>query len=325
MYCIENIEMSFGIFKNEQLNREHVIFYSPRLNELFPHWPKERANIHNDWQRTYIKNVYDTSKTSLIYDELYILHEFDESVYGHGIFNLIKRLPFYPKDKKILCTNFSDYIIELYEYLIKDGYNFYSFGECKNLIVNKKILIKKLYFYEERTVEMPFWWKFENKNYSSIQKLIKKENIVFFREDAEFGQYRKLTNLSEVKEIFLKYGFIIKTGFNNLSLYEKKLYMNGFKNIFIETGGGTANSFLVDSNSNITIYNLVSPTWNAVYFLDATDVKYKTVDIGYVDIYSPSYNVYFKQCGDPSNEPWKIDLNKLEDLLKTLTNNTCEN
>ena len=101
--------------------------------------------------------------------------------------------------------------------------------------------------------------------------------------------------------------------------------MNGFKNIFIETGGGTANSFLVDSNSNITIYNLVSPTWNAVYFLDATDVKYKTIDIGYVDTDSPSYNVYFKQCGDPSNEPWKIDLNKLEDLLKTLTNNTCEN
>ena len=73
------------------------------------------------------------------------------------------------------------FICEYQKHLIKRILSHDTLIENERTIVNMMIPIfgekhiKKLYFHEERTLEMPFWWKFENKNYSHIQKLIKKD------------------------------------------------------------------------------------------------------------------------------------------------------
>ena len=105
---------------------------------------------------------------------------------------------------------------------------------------------------------------------------------------------------------------------SNMTLYEKKIYFNSFINIFLESGGGNCNAFLIDKNSDVTVYTLEASSMSNEFYFNNLPVNVKFLNIGYIDTTSPLYNVYFKACGDPLNEPWKIDLEKLEEILKKL-------
>jgi len=320
MTCLENIELFFNLWISHDKQKKCATFYGDRHSELFPYKDETQESYRLLYYGQEYKNInesnFKTRQIDIIIDELYMLHEMSEEIYAHGVCNFTQKIHLFPKNKKILCTNFSQHMYEMYDYIIKDGYSLYSFDEFVDVFLNKKVLIKKLYFEEKCCIPGARICK---DDFTHLHNIIKKDNLVIFRGDAIHGVYRKLTNVEDVKKLFEKYNFVIKNGMANLTFYEKKLYFNNFKNIFLESGGGNCNAFLVEKNKDVTIYTLESASMGNEFYFNNLPVNVKFLDIGYLDKESPLYGVYYKGCGDPLNEPWKIDLDKLENLLKTLT------
>ena len=321
MTCLENIEIFFYLWERKDRNQMCISFYSDRLKELFPYYQDPHfpylINYYGTENGNHLVNEFNNRKYDDIIDEIYMLHEMSEEIFAHGICNFTGKIHLYTKNEKIFCTNLCPYIHELYNYMKKDGYKFYSFEEIPKIFLNKKILFKKLYFEEKTCVPGRFGNKTKD-DFTHLQSLIKRENLVIFRGDAICGVHRKLTNIDDVKSLFKKYNFVIKDGMSNMTLYEKKIYFNSFINIFLESGGGNCNAFLIDKNSDVTVYTLEASSMSNEFYFNNLPVNVKFLNIGYIDTTSPLYNVYFKACGDPLNEPWKIDLEKLEEILKKL-------
>jgi len=152
-------------------------------------------------------------------------------------------------------------------------------------------------------------------DFSNIRKLIHKNNIVFMRKDALTGINRQLINSEDVRKLFIKYNFIVKECFSDLSMYEKNIYLNNFKNIFIESGAGLVNLFLIENPIDINIYNLQAPSYDSSYvYSNIPNLKVTSLELGELCKESPLYGNVVDSC----NEPWKINLEKLENVLKTL-------
>lgn len=291
-----------------------ILFWSNYIREMFP-WREQwwidnfflNSSSHKDLKKKFDNWEFDVNEI----EELYMIYEFDERVYSHGLMNFCRKIESFPKNVPILVTNFSKHMLDVYDYFRKDGYNILEMKSVIDIMCNKKIIIKNMYFDEcPCIVSMGGIYDFSN-----IRKLIHKDNILFMRKDANTGISRKLINSNDVRELFLKYNFIIKESFSDLSMYEKKLYLNNFKNIFIEAGAGLVNLFLIDNPNGINIYNLQAPSYDSSYvYSNIPNLKVTSLELGELCKDSPLYGNTIDSC----NEPWKINLEKLEIVLKTL-------
>lgn len=199
----------------------------------------------------------------------------------------------------------------MYNYVSLDGYKIYSLDECKSKFLGKKIFIKKLYVEDENSLVCTGGLF----DFSYIRNLVKKPGVLFLRKDALTGINRKLLNSDDVKNLFLKYGYVVIDSFSSLSYHEKKMYLNNFDNIFIEAGCGLINLFLVDLPQICNIYNLQSPSYDSSYvYSNIPDINVINLSFGSVAYDSPLYGNKYDAC----NEPWRIDLDKMENQLKKI-------
>jgi len=265
------------------------------------------SSLHKDLKKKFDNWECDVNEI----EELYIIYELDERVYSHGLMNFCRKIKSFPKNTPILVTNFSKHMLEIYDYFRKDGYNILDMKSVIDIMCNKKIIIKNMYFDECDCIVS----RGGIYNFSNIRKLIHKDNILFMRKDALTSISRKLINSNDVMELFLKYNFIVKESFSDLSMYEKKIYLNNFKNVFIESGAGLVNLFLIENPNDINIYNLQAPTYDSSYvYSNIPNLKVTRLELGELCKESPLYG----NTMDSFNEPWKINLEKLETVLKTL-------
>ena len=290
----------------------NIIFWSNKMLEMFPWRPSFVMDMYYKSSQ-YIelsKNFLNINSIEKI-DDLYMIYEFDESVYGHGLVNFCRKIEKFPKNTPIVVTNFSNYILELYDYLRSNEYNIVNFESVNELLVNKKLHIKRFHFDESPSLVSigdPY-------DYFNIRNMIKKPGIVFLRKDAVTGINRKLLNSNDLKDLFLKYGFVVIEKFSSLSLYEKKIYMNNFDNIFIEGGCGLANIFLINDFKNTNVFNMQPPSYDSSYvYYSVLNAKVTNLNFGTLAIDSPLYGNKHDVC----NEPWRIDLDKMEDILKKI-------
>jgi hypothetical protein len=313
MKCINNVKFYAECVNHANLDVT-IVFWSDYIHDLFPWREKwwindyfERSTLHKSLESKFNNWISDVNHI----EELYMIYENDEQVYGHGVMNFCRRIESFPKNVPILVTNFSLYMLELYDYFRKDGYNILDMKSVIDIICNKKIIVKNMYFDEHPCiVSMGGMYDFSN-----IRKLIHKDNIVFMRKDASTGYNRKLINSEDVRELFIKYNFVVIEKFSDLSFYEKKIYLNNFKNIFIEAGCGLINLFLIENPNNVNIYNLQAPSYDSSYvYSNISNLNVTSLEFGELCKDSPLYGNKI----DPCNEPWKMNLEKLESILKNL-------
>lgn len=314
MKCINNVELYFKSYSD--CNCDVIAFWGPELNKLFPWrdktWIENIFLSNNNFYKTLENEYKNYNKKIPIIDNICLIYEFDEDVYGHGLTNFIQCIEDIPKHTTIVVTNFCNYITELYEYYKKQGYNILNKKETKELLCNKRIIFKNFVFNEKLTIQASNKLKFD---YSKCREYINKKNIVFLRGDAAAGCDRYITNKSDLISLFKKYNFLIKNSFADLSLYEKKIYMNNFKNIFIESGSGLTNLFLIDNPKNHNVYNLQAPTYNSYYIYD--DMKdLNVIELNFGSLKNSAQTA--DMSPDNNNRPWEINLSKLEDVLKNL-------
>lgn len=310
MIILENITLYFEILKS--WNGNVILYWSDKMIDLYP-WRTETGikEIISGPLYVELSKKFNNINNIEEIDELYILTEFHEAAFAHGLNNFCRKIEKFPKNVPIVVTNFSNYILEMYDYLRKHGYNILDFETASSMLVNKKVNVKKIYLDESNTL----YTGCKKHNFSYVRDVIKKPGVVFLRKDAHGGINRQLLNVKEVESLFIKYGFIIVDKFSDLTFYEKKIYMNSFKNIFIEAGSGLINVFLIDNPDQVNVFNIQSPSYDASYIYSAIEnVNITKLEFGQI---ATDSELYKKEHSD--NEPWRIDLVKLEEKLKQLT------
>jgi|TARA_B100002003_G_scaffold220105_1_gene222250 hypothetical protein len=318
MKVLNNIKMCFfwdDYWENEMtakaFGEESFLKAYCKDEYLYNPWREGRLHIYDPGRpKRYQLKYDDINKHKKIetLDELYLLTEANEQNFQCGFASVLSRILKY-KNKKVLVTNLTEYSIEILESLNID---YYTKKECDRLFVDRIFLIKNLWF-EENILSsvapgMDFFTIDEDALF--IQKKIKKKNVVFFRQDPITGIDRVMVNYSEVRELFKKYGFVIRDKFADLTIYEKKIYLNSFENIFIEGGAGNFNLFLLNPNKKAKIFLLDPPHYDSSFLFDFFSyLDYVRLDVGEL--------VESKDTpADPMNLKWKIDLPKLEIILK---------
>lgn len=310
MITVENINLYFENLQSHHGNT--VIYWSDRMIEMFPYRTETFINgLINDSLYLELCKKFHNNNIDCEIEKLYIISEFHEATFAHGLNNFCRKIEKYPKNVPIIVTNFSNYMLEMYDYLRKEGYNILNFETISLLILNKKLNIKKLYIDESNSL----YTQCKKHDFSYIRDVIKKTGVVFLKKDAELGKNRQLLNVKDVELLFIKYGFVIVDKFSDLSFYEKKMYMNNFKNIFIEAGSGLINSFLINNPNGVNIFNMQSPSYDASYiYSEIENVNIINLEFGQL---ATDSELYKKE--HPDNEPWRMDLIKLEEKLKKLT------
>ena len=248
-------------------------------------------------------------------DELYLINDFDQHIFFTSLVSLISRVDEYPRNKKILNTNFKSHTKEIMTELTNKEFIFYTEDEVKQKFHNKWIHIKNLYYSDNN-------YQFNGCECDEKTKLINLElcsnafyrNKVFIsREDAQFGHERVLTNKNEVKSIFQKNGFLIIDSLSKYNFFEKSIILNYFDTIVFEGGAGVTNLFLL-KNKNKQIYSIDPPTYHPCEGSKSVGITIKCLSIGYIDDTHELYN----KSSDNLNQPWKIDLNRLNEFLTTI-------
>jgi len=320
MKLLNNIKMCFfwdDYWENEMtaeaFGEESFLKAYSKDEYLYNPWREGILYIYDKGRPKRYQLKYDEinkHKKIEILDDLYLLTESNEQNFQGGFASVLSRILKY-KNKKVLVTNLTEYSIEILESLNID---YYTKKECDRLFVDRTFLVKNLWFEENIlssvTPGMDFFTIDEDALF--IQKKIKKKNVVFFRQDPITGIDRVMVNYSEVRELFKKYGFVIRDKFADLTFYEKKIYLNSFENIFIEGGAGNFNLFLLNPDKKAKIFLLDSPDYNTSFLFDFfTYLDYVRLEVGEL--------VEGKDtAADPYNLKWKIDLQRLENILREI-------
>ena len=165
--------------------------------------------------------ICETVKQNLVYknissdcdqlDELYLINDFDQDIFFTSLLSLISRINEYPRNKKILNTNFKSHTKEIMSELTNKEFIFYTEDDVKQKFHNKWIHIKNLY-YSDNNYQFN-GWKCDEKtkliNLELCSNAFYRNKVFISRDDAQWGRERVLTNKNEVKSILQKNGFLI--------------------------------------------------------------------------------------------------------------------
>jgi hypothetical protein len=240
---------------------------------------------------------------------------FDQHIFFTSLLSLISRINEYPRNKKILNTNFKSHTKEIMSELTNNEFIFYTEDEVKQKFHNKWIHIKNLYYsdnnYQFNGLKCDEKTKFINLELCS--NAFYRNKVFISRDDAQWGHERVLTNKNEVKSILQKNGFLIIDSLSKYNFFEKSIILNYFDTIVFEGGAGVANLFLL-KNKNKQIYSIDPPTYHPCEGSKSVGITIKCLSIGYIDDNHELYN----KSQDFCNQPWKIDLNRLNNFLTTI-------
>jgi len=318
MKLLKNIKIYFFWEPRDLVNADNEKFlkYHSEDVDLFHNWRKydDNSSVTNKlklYEEKYNSYISDNKEVHVL-DELYFLTEIDEQNFQCTMFSNLSRLCSYV-DRKVLVTNLSNLNIDLIRGMNID---FYDKNECDQIFVDKVFLIKNLWFegknYFNPWGDHPDRKEMVGTEIETISNSVNKKNLVFFRQDADCGQGRCMDNYNDVKELFKKYDFVVKDDFSSLTFYEKKIYLNNFDNIFLEGGAGNINLFLIDPDKKTNIFLLNAPTY------DSIEVLHPLRGLKSFDVKSLDIGILTTESDREYNRPWKVDLIKLENILKEI-------
>lgn len=310
---IENCIVTF--FYDEKLKILNLKFDGKNFDKVYSYRKViDEKIVKPHYVYTTIPQHYETI------EEIFLINDFDQNIFFASTLSLISRINDYPRGIKILNTSFKSYCIEIMNALEDYNFIFYTEEEIKTVFHNKSFLIKRLLFSLNN-------YQFSNRdeNTTSKNSAIELCSNAFFRtkvfigrSDGQTGWERILINKIDVENLFKKYNFFIIDSFSKYSFYEKSIILNYFDTIIFEGGAGIINLFLIDKYKKLQkkIYSLDPPTYHPCSDSTCVAAKVECINIGEIDT---SHELYNKSV-DILNQPWKVNLQRLEELLKNKFN-----
>jgi len=306
---IENCIITF--FYDENLKILNLKLDSKNFDKLYSYRKViDEKIVKPGYVYTTIPEHYETI------EEIFLINDFDQNIFFASMLSLISRINDYPRGIKILNTSFKSYCVEIMQALTDYNFFFYSENEIKTLFHNKSFLVKRL-FYSINNYQFSDRDKNTNSKNSAMElcsNAFFRNKVFIGRSDGQTGWERILTNKIDVEKLFKKYNFFVIDSFSKYNFFEKSIILNYFDTIIFEGGAGIVNLFLINSyiKNRKKIYSLDPPTYHPCFDSTCVASKVECINLGEIDTCHELYN----KSIDILNQPWKINLERLEELLK---------